>query len=125
MGYFAKISSNGNVEMVISVANSVLGEPENFFPQTETIGKFYITNFLGILGDWKQTSYNGSFRKNYAGIGYLWDSSRDAFIAPQPFPSWVLDEETCRWTPPVPRPDGQYEWDEDTTSWKEIANDPV
>ena len=67
----------------------------------------------------KQTSYNGKIRKNYAGIGYKYDVQRDAFIPPQPFPSWVLNENTCLWNAPTPMPtDGQrYQWDETTTSW--------
>jgi len=65
-----------------------------------------------------RTSYNGNIRKNYAGIGYTYDSQRDAFIPPQPFPSWLLVEETCQWDAPVPMPtDGMYSWDEATTSW--------
>jgi hypothetical protein len=65
-----------------------------------------------------RTSYNNNIRKNYAGIGYTYDLGRDAFIAPQPFPSWILIEETCRWVAPVEMPtDGLYDWDESTTSW--------
>lgn len=68
-----------------------------------------------------RTSYNGNIRKNYAGIGYTYDTDRDAFIPPKPFASWVLDEETCRWEAPVAYPDAAegefYSWDEDTTSW--------
>jgi len=67
----------------------------------------------------KQTNYNGGFRKNYAGIGYTYDAARDAFIPPKPFLSWVLNEDTCLWNPPIQMPiDGQfYAWDEPTTSW--------
>ena len=67
----------------------------------------------------KRTSYNGNIRKNYAGIGYTYDSARDAFIAPQPYASWVLDEATCRWTAPVAMPSdgGLWWWDEATLSW--------
>ena len=66
----------------------------------------------------KRTSYNNNIRKNYAGVGYTYDSGRDAFIPPQPYPSWVLDESTCLWGAPVPMPtDGLYGWDESTTSW--------
>ena len=67
----------------------------------------------------KRTSYNGNIRKNYAGIGYTYDSQRDAFIAPQPFPSWLLDEETCQWSAPTPMPTDKklYHWDETTLSW--------
>ena len=69
-----------------------------------------------------RTSYNGNIRKNYAGIGYTYDQIRDAFIPPKPFESWVLNEDTCQWTPPTPMPtDGIYVWDEPTLSWKEIT----
>ena len=69
-----------------------------------------------------RTSYNSNIRKNYAGIGFIYDEGRDAFIPPQPFPSWVLDEDTCLWDAPIPKPnDGQpYSWDEDTVSWVQI-----
>jgi hypothetical protein len=72
-------------------------------------------------GTWKQTSYNANFRKNYAGVGYTYDSQRDAFVPPRPFASWVLDEDTCLWAAPVAYPDDgkMYSWDEDTTSWAE------
>ena len=68
----------------------------------------------------KRTSYNGNFRKNYAGIGYTYDAARDAFIPPKDFNSWILNEDTCYWEPPTPKPtDGQaWYWDEDTLSWK-------
>ena len=70
----------------------------------------------------KRTSYNGNYRKNYAGIGYTYDAARDAFIGPKPFNSWVLDEATCRWQAPTPRPDddGIYTWNESTLSWVEV-----
>jgi hypothetical protein len=73
----------------------------------------------------KRTSYNGNIRKNYAGIGFTYDATRDAFIAPKPFNSWVLDEATCRWQAPTPYPtDGKfYYWSEDDLSWREITND--
>ena len=78
------------------------------------------------MGDeflWVQTSYNANFRKNYAGLGYTYDKIRDAFIPPKPFPSWVLDEETCNWDSPVPMPmDGKmYTWNEETTNWVEVT----
>ena len=74
-------------------------------------------------GTWVQTSYNASIRKNYAGIRYTYDSTRDAFIPPQPYPSWTLNETTCRWDAPVTIPDDgkQYKWNEATTNWVEIA----
>ena len=123
MAYFAQINDSDIVERVISINNSVLGEPENSFPNTEPIGVDFICNTLLLGGAWKQTSYNKSFRKNYAGIGYIYDSTRDAFIPPKPFNSWILNNETCLWEAPIPRPDGNWYWDEETISWKEITND--
>lgn len=71
----------------------------------------------------KRTSYNGNYRKNYAGIGYTYDSTRDAFIPPQPYPSWTMSEETCLWSAPTPMPtDGKrYSWDEATLAWVEVT----
>ena len=73
-------------------------------------------------GTWIQTSYNASIRKNYAGIGYTYDSTRDAFIPPQPYPSWTLNEDTCGWDAPVAITDDgkQYQWDESITNWREV-----
>jgi len=75
-----------------------------------------------LSGTWVQTSYNGSIRKNYAGIGYTYDSTKDAFIAPKPYASWTLNNTTCNWEAPVsfPTDEKPYRWDEDTTNWKEI-----
>jgi len=72
----------------------------------------------------KRTSYNNNIRKNYAGIGFTYDSNRDAFIPPKPYASWLLNEDTCQWTSPVAQPsDGKmYRWDETTTSWVEAVN---
>ena len=71
----------------------------------------------------KRTSYNGNIRKNYAGIGYTYDSIRDAFIAPKPYPSWIMSEETCLWSAPTPMPtDGKrYSWNEATLAWVEVT----
>ena len=70
----------------------------------------------------KRTSYNGNYRKNYAGIGYTFDEQRDAFIPPKPYPSWLLNETTCIWESPVPYPNDEkfYEWNESTQEWMEI-----
>jgi hypothetical protein len=68
----------------------------------------------------KRTSYNGNIRKNYAGIGFTYDAALDAFIPPKPFDSWVLDEATAQWQAPVPMPEGNYTWDEDSVSWLEV-----
>ena len=116
MAHFAKIK-NGLVTQVIVVGNADTANAEGV--ELEHIGAAFCERLLG--GDWKQTSYNGNIRKNYAGIGYSYDAGRDAFIAPQPFPSWVLSEQTCQWEAPVPMPaDGKmYSWDEANLNWIE------
>lgn len=81
----------------------------------------WLVNNLG--GRWVQTSYNGSIRKNFAGIGYTYDETRDAFIPPKPFPSWLLNEQTCQWEAPVAIPDDgkRYVWNEQDQQWDEAA----
>jgi len=115
MGHFAKVV-DGKVTQVI------VAEPE-----------FFQTFVDSSPGQWIQTSYNTHggvhanggtpLRKNYAGVGYTYDAAKDAFIPPQPFASWVLDDATCLWNAPVAIPtDGKmYSWDEATTSWKELV----
>ena len=113
MSHFAKVV-NGIVTQVI------VAEQEFF------------TTFVDTSpGEWIQTSYNTRgnqhpegrpLRKNYAGIGFTYDREKDAFIPPQPYPSWLLDEETCLWNAPTPMPtDGIYTWDEPTLSWVEVS----
>ena len=119
MAHFAKIGLNNIVTEVLVVANRETMDSNGV--EQESIG----VEFLKILTGhetWIQTSYNGNFRKNFAGIGYTYDSQRDAFIPPQPYPSWTLNEETCNWTAPVLYPaDGKmYRWDETTINWVEI-----
>jgi hypothetical protein len=103
-------------QVIVIDNNDILDEQGN---ESESMGTQFCTDLFG--GTWVQTSYNGNMRKNYAGYGYTYDETRDAFIPPQPFPSWVLDEDTCRYEAPIPYPtDGlRYNWDEDTTSWIE------
>lgn len=119
MAYFAQLNSDNVVQQVISINNAVVNEPDYAFPQTEPVGQVFIDQTLKIPGIWKQTSFNKSFRKNYAGIGYTYDPARDAFIPPKPFPSWVLNEETCLWESPTPYPqDGKaYIWEEGSKTW--------
>jgi hypothetical protein len=116
MAHFAQIQ-DGTVQQVIVVSNDDAPDP---YPASEAIGQAFIAS-LGLTGEWRQTSYNGSFRANYAGIGYTYDETADVFYAPQPFPSWTLDD-AWNWQPPVPYPDdgGQYVWDEDSLSWVEL-----
>lgn len=117
MAHFAKLNENNMVLEVHVVDNDCLLDANGV--EQESIGIEFLVNWSGGYTNWKQTSYNGNFRKNYAGIGYAYDAGRDAFIAPQPFASWVLDENTCRWDAPIARPDDgkEYFWDEDTMSW--------
>jgi hypothetical protein len=106
MAHFAEIDSDNKVIRVIVVSNDL-----------EANGAQWCHDTFG--GTWVQTSYNATIRKNYAGQGYTWDSVRDAFIPPQPYPSWLLNEDTCQWQPPVAMPqDGQmYSWDEAAGEW--------
>jgi hypothetical protein len=115
MAHYAKVV-NGIVAQVI------VAEPE-----------FFATFVDSSPGEWIQTSYNTiggvhqlggtPLRKNYAGVGYIYDRERDAFIPPQPFASWMLNEETCQWESPTPYPDDgkYYGWNESTQSWEEIV----
>lgn len=116
MAHFAKL--NGNiVEDVIVVSNDAIGNLP--FPESEPVGIAFCQSLYGADTQWAQTSYNGSFRYNYAGIGYVFDSVAGAFIGPKPYPSWLLNTNTYQWQAPVPYPtDGQiYDWDEATQSW--------
>lgn len=119
MAHFAELDKSNKVLRVIVISNDACGEPPAVFPETEIAGCAFITDVLGLSGTWKQTSYSGTFRKNYAGVDFSYSAELDAFIAPQPFPSWVLNEDTCQWESPVPHPaDGEYYvWDEDSQSW--------
>lgn len=114
MAYFAQLNDENIVTQVIAVANEEL--LDNGI-ESEAKGIAFCQSLLG--GNWKQTSYNNRIRKNYAGIGYTYDSTRDAFIPPKPYPSWVLNEDTCLWGSTVSYPtDGNlYRWDEETLTW--------
>lgn len=103
---------------VLSVDKVGVKEEVTWEPEEEGIS--YCEKLLG--GRWVKTSYNGNIRKNYAGIGYIYDEKRDAFIPPQPYKSWVLNEETCQWEAPVKYPDkGFYYWDEKNQNWVEVT----
>lgn len=121
MAHFAQLDQNNIVLQVIVVSNNdCLNESNN---ESEEVGIFFCKTLFGASSRWKQTSYNGNIRKNYAGIGYTYDAGRDAFIPPKPFPSWVLNHDTCRWDAPIaiPQDDKRYQWDELTTSWVELT----
>lgn len=121
MAHFAEIDGNNIVLRVLVVDDS-----------QESNGQNFLANTLGLGGTWIKTSYNTNagvhrnggtpLRKNYAGIGYTYDSVRDAFIPPKPFASWTLNEDSCIWEAPVAMPtDGFYTWNEETTSWDSIT----
>lgn len=120
MAHFAQLNEENIVTQVIVVANQDTADQSGV--EDESIGIAFCNKLLG--GNWKQTSYNGNIRKNYAGIGYKYDADLDAFIPPQPFASWLLDNETCQWKAPVdyPTDDKRYTWDEETLTWKEISD---
>ena len=118
MAHFAELNENNIVTRVVVVNDDY-----------EVDGENWCNDFFGG-GSWKQTSYNETIRKNFAGIGFEFDESRDAFISISPFNSWVLNEDTCKWQSPIPYPevendeDGNpvkyYNWDEETTNWVEV-----
>ena len=128
MAHFAKLGVGNIVERVAVVSNDVA--------TTEQAGVDFLNNLYGSRDVWKQTSYNTSggehklggtpLRKNYAGVGYTYDQSRDAFIPPKPFNSWILNETTCLWEAPVAYPEltqeqmdnyNYYAWNEETKQW--------
>jgi hypothetical protein len=103
MAHYAKVENNLVTQVIVAEA------------------EFFDTFVDSSPGEWIQTSYSGSVRKNYAGVGFTYDSARDAFIAPQPYASWTLVEDTCQWTAPTAYPDDgkEYSWNEATTTWVE------
>jgi len=121
MAHFAEIDSNNIVTRVLNVSD-----------EDAVNGQDFLANQLGLGGTWIQTSYNTHggvhtnggtpLRFNYAGVGYSYDATRDAFIPPKPFESWKLDEATCLWTAPTPMPtDGKlYQWVEADLNWQVI-----
>ena len=104
MSHFAKLENNVVTQVIVA---------EQDFINSGHVGDSFL---------WVQTSYNGNFRKNYAGIGYTYDKVRDAFIPPKPYPSWLLNEDTCLWDAPVAMPDDdqRYTWNEETSNWNLI-----
>lgn len=117
MAHFVRLDENYVVTEVVVVNNAAINDL--LFPESEPIGVAFCQSLFGEDTIWKQTSYNANFRKNFAGIGYAYDAALNAFIAPQPYPSWLLNTTNCQWNAPVLRPtDGQmYVWNEPTLSW--------
>jgi hypothetical protein len=115
MAHFTELNDQDVVVRVVVANNTELLDQHGV--EQEFLGVDFCQQVFG--GRWIQTSYNASFRKNFAAVGFLYDGNRDAFVPPQPYNSWQLNEETCRWEAPIPAPeDGKsYVWDEPTTSW--------
>jgi len=118
MAHFVEIDSEGTVVRGVVLSNTITYQGDE---EVEELGIAYLQNMFPNT-DWVQTSYNDNFRKRYAGKGYKYDVERDAFIPPQPFPSWLLNEESLSWEAPFPMPDDDkfYQWDEENQSWVEI-----
>ena len=121
MAHFAELDENNVVLRVVVVGNKDTADANGV--EKEHIGAAFCERLFG--GTWVQTSYNGSVRKRFAGIGMTFDADRDAFIPPKPYDSWVLDEETCAWEAPVamPEDDNEYTWNEETTSWDLVPSE--
>jgi len=111
MAHFCKLNFWNKVERVEVVSNDIA--------TTEQAGIDFLNNLYKTNDVWVQTSYNENFRKNFASIGFEYDQTKDAFIPPQPYPSWTLNEDTCKWEAPISKPDNTniYFWNESTTSW--------
>lgn len=125
MAHFAELGLDNIVLRVIVVHNNELLNENG--QESEAKGQEFCRSLFG--GTWVQTSYNGNFRKNYAGQGFIYDVQRDAFIPPKPFASWILNEQTCQWIAPIPmpvdagtgEPPKRYRWDDATVSWIEFV----
>lgn len=118
MAHFAELDANNVVLRVVVVGNADASDANGV--EKEHIGAAFCERLFG--GTWKQTSYNGNMRKRYAGIGYTFNAELDAFVAPKPFASWVLNNTTAEWEAPIPMPvvEGKrYVWNEETGSWNE------
>ena len=121
MAHFAQLDENNVVTQVIVVDNKDTADVNGV--EKEHIGAAFCEKLLG--GTWKQTSYNGNLRKNYAGIGYSYNADIDAFVPPKPYDSWLLNEETAQWEAPTPYPEDVgteenpklYTWNEETQEW--------
>lgn len=114
MAHFAEIDENNVVIRVVVTDNNDPAKDE---------GYSWLVNNLG--GTWVKTSYNANIRKNFAGIGFTYNKKLNAFIAPKPFVSWVLNKETCKWEAPIPYPDDSkiYTWQESKLNWLELQGE--
>jgi hypothetical protein len=119
MAHFAELGLDSIVTRVVVIHNNELLDENG--QESEAKGAAFCRQLFG--GNWMQTSYNGTIRKNFAGIGYVYDAQRNAFISPKPYASWILNESTCQWNAPISMPidEKRYVWDEATINWLEIS----
>jgi|688.fasta_scaffold01939_17 hypothetical protein len=120
MAHFAQLDENNTVTQVVVVSDVDTCNEEGF--EVEEIGQQFLKNMYGQDTRWVKTSYNGTIRKNYAGVGYTYNEKLDAFIPPKPYESWIFDENLFYYVAPVPRPEKEgkvYFWDEETQKWNE------
>lgn len=122
MAHFAQLNENSEVIQVIVVSNAHLVENG---VENESKGIAFCKKLNGEQTNWKQTSYNRNFRKNYAGIGYIYDETLDMFYPPKPYNSWLLNEDKGEWEAPIPYPsdDAYYEWNEEIEQWQLVNNE--
>lgn len=125
MAYFARLNENNVVVEVLSVNNDVIKDDNGV--EQEALGVQFLNNLFSQNYNWKQTSYNHNFRNVYAGIDYRYIPEKDAFIPPQPFPSWTFNEETLQWNSPVAipfdaeNPNITYAWNEEDGVWEQMT----
>ena len=122
MAHFAQVDETNTVLQVLVVNNTDITNEHG--EEVEQLGIAWLQQLFGADTRWIQTSYNNKFRVRYAGIGYTYDPTLDAFLIPQPFPSWVLNETTCLWEPPIPMPNDAttvpYSWNETLQQWQHM-----
>ena len=120
MAHFAQLDENNTVIQVVVVHNNELLDDGT---ESESKGILFCQSIFGIDTVWKQTSYNSTFRGNFAGVGFLYESLRDVFLEPKPYFNWVLNNVTYKWEAPVPCPDDgrRYGWDGYTNNWVDVG----
>lgn len=132
MAHFAELDSNNTVLRVIVVSNDHITDVNGV--EDENLGIAFCKRLYGVDTEWKQTSYNATFRSHYAGIGYKYREDLDAFVPQQPYASWTLNESNCEWEPPTPLPELTvedrnqgviYDWNEATLQWDKTVTFPA
>jgi hypothetical protein len=120
MAHFVKLDENNQVIEVIVVNNEVIIDENG--NENEELGVSFCKQLFGQDTTWIQASYNGNFRKRYPAFGDTYNEILDAFITPKPYPSWILNSDTCDWEAPIPKPwdTYQYEWDESISNWRQV-----